>query len=129
MQLEELIKLDHQKNNSSFTEQDVANSFLSFVNSGAKIFRIRNTIFIVYKSLGAVVYYHTINADKTKDFLKSLQEFFALLANAGYAKAVTFFNNPKLRIFYKSPDYVADSTDKEWTYMGVSELRSRNGLG
>jgi hypothetical protein len=127
--LDELIKLDHQKNNNMFSGKDVADSYLRFVESGANIQRIRNTVFIVYKEQGSVVFYHTINADPAKRFLRNLKEFFAWLAEFGYAKAVTFFNNPKLQVFYKHPDYVTDSIEPEWTYMGVSDLRSHYGLG
>lgn len=126
----EIILHDIRVNNPSYTEEALKKVLKFYLDSGAVFVKKGDTIFIVHNIKDKTAYYHTINADSINNFLKNLKTFFEYLAENNLEKAVTYFNNPKLKVLYKNKDHVLDSEYGMWKYKGVSDLEEyKNGLG
>jgi hypothetical protein len=79
MSVTDIIEKDIETNNHGITlEQGVA-IFKKYMDEGAPIIRVRNTLFIIDNDVNKVVYYHTVNADPIKSFLTNCLTFFSLI--------------------------------------------------
>jgi len=127
LSVEEIIRRDVEKNNSDITFEEGMAIFNKFVGNRLQILRVNNTLFLIEKDAGGVIYYHSINADSLKPFLKNCSTFFSVMAKAGKEVAITYFDNKKLlKILekYKSLDGTIEKSDdpQKGVYMLTTNL-------
>jgi len=130
--IEELVTRDIERNNPGITKIEALRSLAKFSAAGSKFFRYGETVFVVYRSTESAVFFHTVNADEMKQFLRNLKEFFADLHKAGKQYAITYFSNDKLRSVYKryGDEFVGSEDLSMGKYKGITHLkRWANGLG
>jgi hypothetical protein len=96
MSVTDIIEKDIETNNHGITlEQGVA-IFKKYMDEGAPIIRVRNTLFIIDNDVNKVVYYHTVNADPIKSFLTNCLTFFSLIKKQDKKVAISYFDSPKM---------------------------------
>jgi hypothetical protein len=127
LSIEEIIKQDIEKNNSDITFEEGMAIFNKFVGNNLQIFRVNNTLFLIEKDAGDTIYYHSINADSLKPFLKNCLRFFNVMAKAGKEVAITYFDGERLlKILekYKLPGEVIQYSDdpQKGVYMLTTDL-------
>jgi hypothetical protein len=127
LSIEEIIRRDVEKNNSDITFEEGMAIFNKFVGNKLKIFRVNNTLFLIMKDVGDTIYYHSINADSLKPFLKNCLKFFSVMSKAGKKTAITYFDSEKLLEIlerFKLPGEVIQKSDnpQKGTYMLTTDL-------
>lgn len=129
---EEIVIKDISKNNIGVTLEQAKQLLDKFSKSGAKFLRYGNTIFIIYRTTETAVFFHTINSDRLRQFVKNIKEFYKDMLLAKKSFAITYFNNDKLIAIYKryGDEVVYSDNPRQFKYKGISNLRRwQNGLG
>ena len=132
MTLEEIVIRDISKNNIGTTLEQAKQLLGKFSKAGAKFLRYGNTVFIVYKITETAVFFHTINADKLKQFIRNIKKFYKDMFSINKTFAITYFNNDKIIAIYKryGDEVVCSDNPRQFKYKGISNLRRwQNGLG
>jgi len=130
MTIEDVIKKDIETNNSNISIEDAISIYNNYVNNGALVYRVGNTLFIITDTIDSYIYFHTINADTFKDFVHNANIFFRSIDYNKYSRAITYFSNRKLKcFFYKPYTYVEEIKEGMFKYSGIIDLKELNGMG
>lgn len=131
MNVEEIIRYDVENNNPESTLEEAYAIYNTYADVG-RAYKVNNTIFLIKKIDTDVIYFHTINADGFKQFISNFNIFFSSIDSNVYSKAVTYFNNRKLKcFFYKPYTTVNEVTDTSlgFKYEGVINIKEFHGMG
>lgn len=131
MSIEDIIKVDMTTNNSTASLQDAYSIYNKYALAG-RVYKVNNTIFLIVKLSKGTLYFHTINADTFKKFVNNCSTFFKYIDSNKYSRAVTYFNNRKLKCFFYKPYTkvnILDETINGFKYEGIINLKDFHGMG
>lgn len=129
MTVTDIIEKDIEKNNTGITLKQGLYLFKKYIDAGAQIIRVRNTLFIIDKNLGEIVYYHTVNAESLKAFSTNCHVFFSLMKKQNVKVAICYFSGSallKILQKHKLPyeDIQKSDDPKKGEYMIITYLNA-----
>jgi len=98
MSLREIVAADNAKN---YAGEDVSvdaaySKLQELVQSGEKLYRAGNTVFVTKKVSPTAIEFHTVNGEPGSRLVKNVQDYMGQLSAKGITDVVTYYDNPKI---------------------------------
>lgn len=112
MSVKDIVAADLAKNHShEQLDVDAAYKILAAqIQSGAKLYRSNNTIFITKKIGHDAIEFHTINGESGRQLMENVILYLTQLKAEGINSAVTYYDNPKITSLWQQSKLNVDIT-------------------
>jgi hypothetical protein len=107
MTIKEILAADLAKNykGESASVDEYYKGFKAMVDSGTKMYRVGNTIYMVDSVDNDTIEWHTTNAERSDALLVNTNKFLKRLKADGVKTAFTYYDNPKINALVEQFDF------------------------
>jgi hypothetical protein len=110
MTIKEILAADLAKNykGENASVDEYYKGFKRMVDSGTKMYRVGNTIYMVDSAGKDTIEWHTTNAERSNALLVNTNKFLKRLKTDGIKTAFTYYDNPKINAIVEQFDFPAE---------------------
>ena len=107
MTIKEILAADLAKNykGENASVDEYYKGFKGMVDSGTKMYRVGNTIYMVDSAGKDTIEWHTTNAERSDALLVNTNKFLKRLKADGVKTAFTYYDNPKINAIVEQFDF------------------------
>ena len=100
--LKDILAADLAKNyrNENVSVDEYFAGFKKLIDSGTNLNQVGNTLFVYKKVCDDAIEFHAANAENARMLIRNCKDFLQNIANQNIHKAITFFDNPKLKVIF-----------------------------